>query len=232
MKQEITAFAEYGATEVTTMPGMAYPFLTKKQICERITADRNFALKCVAIMQARHEGRAAGTGSCGWMSSQAATASKLAKRIAADEATEKEVAQATAIVARYSKQLAAHFREARLREDPGLAEAATRFGVLAVSAQPATAGAKVEQEEPTVRNDGEANAAAALDGDEPLARKPCEICQGILAHVRDGRGGRAAEIAAAVGIEPAGVSKHLRDLLDQGKVRKVGFGRGTTYFAR
>ena len=214
------------------MPGMAYPFLTKQQIRDRIAADRDFALECVAIMQTRHERRDAATGSCGWMSSQAATASKLAKRIAAGEATEKEVAQATALVTRYAKQLAAHFREAKLREDPGLAEAATRFGVLTDAFKAATAGAKVEPVELPVRNDGEADSSPVPDGGEPPAREPCEICQGILEHVRDGRGGRAAEIAAALGIETAGVSKHLRDLLDQGQVSKVGFGRGTTYSVR
>lgn len=214
------------------MPGMAYPFQTKQQIRDRIAADRNFALECVAIMQARHERRDAATGSCGWMSSQAATASKLAKRIAAGEATEKEVAQATALVTRYAKQLAAHFRDAKLREDPGLAEAATRFGVLSAAVALATAGAKVEQAEPTVRNEAEADSAPAADGAEPPARESCDVCHGILDHIRDGRGGRAAEIAGALGIETTDVSKHLRDLLDQGQVSKVGFGRGTSYHAR
>lgn len=214
------------------MPGMAYPFLTKKQLRDRIAADRDFAIECVAIMQARHERRNAGTGSCGWMSSQAMVASKLARRIAANEATEKEVAQATALVGRYAKQLAAHFREAKLREDPGLAEAATRFGVLNDVVRAAAAGAKAEPAEPTAQYDGEAESAPALNSDEPSAKESCEICQGILDHIRDGRGGRAAEIASALGTETAEASKHLRDLLDQRRVRKAGFGRGTTYFAR
>jgi hypothetical protein len=122
-----------------------------------------------------------------------------------------------------------HSTNRRRREDltggpdsgtsPETAEPAVPTGVLTGPAGETTAGAKAEPAEPAGRE----------ELNEPPAVGSCEVCQGILDHVSNGRGGRAAEIAAALGVGTAEASKHLRDLLDQGRVRKVGFGRGTTY---
>lgn len=213
------------------MAGLSYPFMTKNQIRERVESDREFAIECVAVMQARHElrlGGGGGLGACGWMSSQASTASKLAKKLAAGEATEEEVDQIVAIVGRYAKQLAAHFRERALTDNPGLAEAAAKFGVLPDAPAVAAAGAQERQEEPAVPEKSAAASEPPPPPSEPPARTGCEECQGILDLIGED-GARTGEVAQALGVETAEVSKHLRDLVEAGLVRRTGVGRGTRY---
>lgn len=213
------------------MAGLSYPFMTKNQLRERIESDRGFALECVAVMQARHERRlrgGGGHGACGWMSSQASTASKLAKKVAAGEATEEDVAQIVAIVGRYAKQLAAHFRERALTENAGLAEVAAKFGVLPDAGPVLAAGAQERQEEPAVEEKRAAVSEPPPPVAEPPARTGCKECQEILDLIGED-GARTAEVAQALGVETAEAAKHLRDLVDAGLVRRTGIGRGTRY---
>jgi hypothetical protein len=242
--------------------GMSYPFLTKAEIRARVATDRAYALHCIGIMQARHEARLAGKGGdgpCGWMSSQSVTALKLATRIAAGEATDEEVELMVATVGRYAKQLAAHFRAVELERNPGLAEAASRFGVgPSGTEQASNAGARRVQAEPTVRSKGApapperpdqrgaagaalAGAAPAGPGGPPAASPapsgthpaiPCHACRRVLRRLSESPGSGSAGVATALGIETAEASKHLRDLLDDKRVRKAGVGRGTKYFVR
>jgi hypothetical protein len=108
----------------------AYPFTTRRQIVERIESEPSFAGECIAILQDRHDRRAAGAGeSMGWMASHASMATKLAAKLAAGEATEKDRAEAAELAGRYSKQLARVFRERELAARPELGAQAAVFGV-------------------------------------------------------------------------------------------------------
>jgi hypothetical protein len=117
-----------------------YPFLSRRQIVERIESDPSFAGECIAILQDRHDRRGAAAGeSMGWMASHASMATKLAARLASGEATEKDHAEAMKLASRYSKQLARVFRERELAARPELGAQAAVFGVGGGGdAQPAT----------------------------------------------------------------------------------------------
>jgi hypothetical protein len=106
-----------------------YPFMTRRQILEKIAADSEFASDCIGILQDRYARRAEGGPSMGWMASHAATATKLAAKVASGEASDKELVEVAKLASRYSKQLAAHFRSAEIAARPELGAQAAVFGV-------------------------------------------------------------------------------------------------------
>lgn len=113
-----------------------YPFLTKAQIRERVVTDDSFVTECLLVMHSRqtqHEVDSKTTkdrNKRGWMSSHAVRGTEYAmKALSGEDLSEEELAKARAMVRCYSKQLASHFRQARLVEDPELAATAAVFGV-------------------------------------------------------------------------------------------------------
>jgi hypothetical protein len=110
-----------------------YPFATKKQIIERIASDDSFVLVCLATMLGRQTSHEVETKStvtrnrAGFMSSHAVRGTTLATKAAAEGLTEAELSDARDLVSRYTKQLAAHFRQEAIAADPSLAEAARVF---------------------------------------------------------------------------------------------------------
>lgn len=111
----------------------SYPFVTKSTIKARIESDDAFMLQCLAVLYSRQTSHEQDTKSTrdrnrrGFMSSHAVTASVLAVKATAEGLTEEETCKARAIVSRYTKQLAAHFRQEAIAADPDLAEAARVF---------------------------------------------------------------------------------------------------------
>jgi hypothetical protein len=130
-----------------------YPFLTRRQILEKIQADPEFVADCMGILQQRHEVRGVGTTSMGWMASHASKATALAAKVAAGEASDEALVEAAKLVARYSKQLARVFRERELAARPELSAQAAVFGIGGGAAQPApaAAGTSVQQPAPPKR---------------------------------------------------------------------------------
>lgn len=113
-----------------------YPFRTKNDIKSQISTDDAFVVQCLVIMddrqtedeQASHETK--WRNKMGWMSSHAVNGGKLADLARnGDELDEEQLDKARGMVAKYSKQLASHFRTAAKDADPELAEAGTTFGV-------------------------------------------------------------------------------------------------------
>ncbi len=129
-----------------------YPFMTRRQILERLEADLAFAAECIAILQGRHERRrAGGTESMGWMASHTSKATALAAKVAAGETSDKEMAEAAKLAGRYSKQLARAFRDRDLAARPELGAQAAVFGVGGGGGQqpvPATPPAGTSAESP------------------------------------------------------------------------------------
>ena len=113
--------------------GNGYPFRTKREILAQIAADPTFALSCLQIMdrrqtedereakETRHKNRR------GWMSSHAVNGTVLAAKARSEGLTDEELAKAQAMVSRYGKQLAAHFRAEALAADPDKADKAACF---------------------------------------------------------------------------------------------------------
>jgi hypothetical protein len=113
-----------------------YPFLTKAQIKQQIAEDDSFVVECLVVMhnrQTQHEQDAKTTqdrNKRGWMSSHAVRGTELAlKVLGGEDLSEEELGKARVMVGSYSKQLASHFRQARLAEEPALAATAAVFGV-------------------------------------------------------------------------------------------------------
>lgn len=104
-----------------------YPFMTKNQIKAKIASDTAFALQCLAIMDGRQtddEKEIKDTvykNRRGWMSSHAKKGTELAAKAAGGEAlTDAEIGEVQALTSRYTKQLAAHFRNAAIEANPDL----------------------------------------------------------------------------------------------------------------
>jgi hypothetical protein len=111
-----------------------YPFLTKAQIAERLSVEDDFVLQATLILtgrqtedelqtrETRHKNRA------GWMSSHSVFGTKMSEKIASGETpSEEEVARLRGMVCRYGRQLAAHFRQEAIRENPALTAVARLF---------------------------------------------------------------------------------------------------------
>lgn len=229
-----------------------YPFVTKATIAQRLDArESGFVGVCMRVMQARHEARLAGRlARGGWMASQAVVATKLAARFATGSATKSEVERAAALLRRYVKQLASHFREQALRENPSLGEAAARYGVgaPAAPAPPAAAAPALSESEPEPRPAGEGRSEEQAPQSEPepalrghdagesgagaLEQQEDETAAAVLAALGAEPGLRSEEIAARTGITTAMLAPILRAMVDAGTLHKDGLGRGTSYRLR
>jgi hypothetical protein len=113
-----------------------YPFLTKAQIKDRIAEDDAFVVECLQVMHNRQTTEEQDTKTTksrnkrGWMSSHAVRGTELALKVIGGETlTEEELAKVRTMVSSYPKQLAQHFRQAKLAETPELKETAAVFGV-------------------------------------------------------------------------------------------------------
>lgn len=111
----------------------SYPFVTKAQIAASL---QDFGVACAAMVilferQTAFEQETASTlnkNRRGFMSSHAVHGTRIAKALKAGEAlSEEDAARVLAIAPRYTRQLAEHFREVALQQDPTLAEKASCF---------------------------------------------------------------------------------------------------------
>jgi hypothetical protein len=111
-----------------------YLFVTRKQLVVRLGSEPAFVAECAAVLQARTEQRAAGSAPpgkpWGWMSSERVVAGRLTAKSKIGMLSEEEESKLTALVSRYARQLADHFRALALQENPGLSVSAEKFGVL------------------------------------------------------------------------------------------------------
>jgi len=110
-----------------------YPFLTKSVLKARISEDDSFMLECAQIMQSRQTAHEAATETtllrnrAGWMSSHAVRGGRLVRKASEEGLDQTETSQLRDMVSRYSKQLASHFRQAAIAENPALKEIAAVF---------------------------------------------------------------------------------------------------------
>lgn len=143
---EIGLETAYQGTEVTTMETTNdkpkskgghdnnYPFMTKAQIADRIGNDAGFVQQAIGILyanQTSHERELRNTevkNRVGFMSSHAVVGCLLAEKLLNGSAwTQEDADKARAIASRYTRQLALHFREERMSEDPSLAQKSAAF---------------------------------------------------------------------------------------------------------
>jgi hypothetical protein len=112
----------------------AYPFVTRREIAARLASEPAFVKECASVLQARTEQRVAGSAPSGkpwgWMSSERVVAGRLTAKSKIGMLSVDDEAKLAKLVSRYSRQIADHFRSLALAENPGLSEAAEKFGVL------------------------------------------------------------------------------------------------------
>lgn len=113
-----------------------FPFLSKAQIVAKAAEDRDYRVKLALIMDGRQteDEREVKTtkyrNRCGWMSSDAHRGSLLAQALVTGAAlTDEQESFLSVVPQKYRKQLAAHFRDEALAENPEIAEKAKVFGL-------------------------------------------------------------------------------------------------------
>lgn len=147
----------------------AYPFRTRRQIATQIQSDREFARECLEIMVGRHVSKesTAAEGAMGWGSSDASRIAGPVQRIVDGLDTDGDWEELLPVLARYTKQLAQHFRERQLEANPALAEVAALYGVSAAGVMPIT----LAQDEPPPCA-GETSPVATMAVALPVAPEP------------------------------------------------------------
>jgi hypothetical protein len=113
-----------------------YPFLTKAQIKEQVESGPvEFVYECIGILQSRQVSDEQEIKTTiyknirGWSSSHAHVMGDIFDRVRKGEQTEEDVATARYALTRYSRQLANHFRQEKLAQNPELAADAKMFGI-------------------------------------------------------------------------------------------------------
>jgi len=111
-----------------------YLFLTKNAIKTRLETDSDFRHEAMVVLLDRQTSEEQETKTTknknarGFMSSHAVRGTAVAMKIRnGEELTEEDEATVLKIAPRYSKQLASHFREQALAENPELAAQAAAF---------------------------------------------------------------------------------------------------------
>lgn len=216
-----------------------YPFTTKAGVRRRLENEAAFVVECLTVMQARHELRATGAktdGPCGWMSSQRSKGAALAKKADAGSLTAHETMEAAKLLQGYAKQIAAALRERAVAADPSLADAARVFGVLprasANKVQPKPAKRPPAAPEPAAEGQDEQERYAGGEPEGGEHDDALELRDLVLSHLSIAPGSRSEEVAKAIGVTTAMLSPMLRELVNAGRLRSTGIGRGTRYTAR
>jgi hypothetical protein len=92
------------------MTGNGYPFVTRRQVLERLDRDPAFVRSCVEILHRRYLERALLPPPAGWMSSHKKAGEGIYAKLASDASTAADIVTAAKIAKRYAKQLAKVFR--------------------------------------------------------------------------------------------------------------------------
>jgi predicted ArsR family transcriptional regulator len=199
------------------MASKQYPFVTRKQIQQRLATEREFVVECAVILESRTRGRTAGLApagkSWGWMSSERAVAGRLVELARTYSISTTDMTKLRRMVARYSRQLADDLRTAQLRDHPELIEVARLFSVATDAGTPAETTAEAESDD------------EAQDSEQ-------EFAQAIISALQKSPGLRAEELADRLGVLTAYLSPTLRSLVDSGALQRQGAARGTRYSVR
>jgi hypothetical protein len=133
----------------------SYPFRTKAQILAQLSTDDTFVIECLGILynrqtsdeQERHDTKYKNRR--GFMSSHAVNGCLLVEKMMRGEGwTPEESDKALAIVSRYGRQLATHFRAEQIKASPDLAtQAACFFTTTAPVVEPVDAVTEITDED-------------------------------------------------------------------------------------
>jgi hypothetical protein len=111
-----------------------YPFVTKKMIAEQLKQDEEFRMECMQIIYSRQvddereEKNTKYRNGKGFMSSHAKAGTEIVKKMMAGEMSQEDINKMNSIIPRYTKQLAEHFRQLEIKNQPELVEVAKVYG--------------------------------------------------------------------------------------------------------
>jgi hypothetical protein len=108
---------------------MAYPFVTRRQVVERLDLDAEFVMECIGLLHRRYQDRAALVPPAGWMASHIKLGEQLFTKLSSPACMPADVAQGATLAKRYAKQIASVLRDDQIARQPGLGLAAAVFGV-------------------------------------------------------------------------------------------------------
>jgi hypothetical protein len=125
------------------MSSNLYPFMTKRQIKDRLATEPEFRLEALCVLhtlQTEYEQSTKSTrdkNRQGFMSSHAVNGSRVAEKIkAGEELDADDWSHVDRIAPRYSRQLAVYFRAKAIAEQPELQAVAALFSAAPKSEEP------------------------------------------------------------------------------------------------
>lgn len=124
-------------TETTKTNSNGYPFATQKDIVNQLATDSAFRLECLEILCRRQttdeleEKATKYTNKRGLRCSESVWMPELLANLKNDPeaVTGEALSRLATTLPKYRKQLAAHFRNEQLNNDPSLATQAAKFGL-------------------------------------------------------------------------------------------------------
>jgi hypothetical protein len=171
------------------------------------------------------------------MSSERVVAGRLVTKSKVGMLSEEDEIKLGALVLRYSRQLADHFRGVALAENPGLSVAAEKFGVGPTASDPSdmSQGPRDPHERAERCHPAGEPQRDGLEDDVEADSEPVqedELAPRVTAFVDRSPGQRTEEIAKALDTTTAMLAPTLRMMVQGKQLKKRGVGRGTRYFAR
>jgi hypothetical protein len=110
-------------------PSSTYPFVTRRQVVERLVRQPAFVHECITIIHRRYVDRDILPPPAGWMASHRKLGEELYAQL--PNLNPSLTGVATNLTKRYAKQLAKVFRDEQLALDPKLRALAAIYGVQA-----------------------------------------------------------------------------------------------------
>lgn len=111
------------------MSNNGYPFISRKQVVERLVSDPAFVIESMRLIDGK------------WMASHKTRASKVIAKIATGNLSPEDLVEAISLISPYARTISRMLREREMAERPDLMGVAAMFGVVrpAVQAEVATA---------------------------------------------------------------------------------------------
>ncbi len=195
-----------------------------------------FRPECAILLEFRTRGRTAGLApvgvSWGWMSSERVTAGRLVELARSGSISDADMAKLKGLVSRYAAEITADLRRVNLRGNPELVETARIFSEAVTGGSGEAAPSVVPPVDSEARDPEESPPTEAKPDETTEGAPADETVARVIAALRQSPGLRSEELAEHLGIATAFLSPALRQLIDSGRIRRTGAGRGTRYFPR
>jgi hypothetical protein len=148
-----------------------YPFVTKRQVLERLAQDPLFLVEMLGLLHDRTLARgdgASSSGPCGFSSSDRPKAARIYEATSLGQADDNIMVQALAVLRKYARQITVALRLKQLDNDKSLRPAGFLFGIMRPSPIAPTTPTLTDQPPEAVAT----TTATTREGTEPEAPAP------------------------------------------------------------